>query len=78
MRVPRGEPIFRKEDCSPMDIGVVLDHATSFSNLKKLHFIENVWSPLDLSFHRLSNRENLANSNVHASTVPMASVFQVL
>ena len=43
VQVPRGQPIFREEDCSPLDIGVVLKNIESFSDPEKLHFIENVW-----------------------------------
>ena len=45
VRVPRGQPIFSKEDCSPFDIGVVLNDVRTFSDAEKLQFIENVWSP---------------------------------
>ena len=56
--VARGGPIFRKEDCSPLDIGAVLDHAGQFSDAEKLHFIENVWSPRDPLFEFPSTVES--------------------
>ena len=43
--IPRGEAIFRKEDCSPFDIGVVFYDLNTFSDQRKQEFIENVWSP---------------------------------
>ena len=33
-----------EEDCSPLDVGVVLKDSKSFSDPEKLHFIENQWS----------------------------------
>ena len=41
----RGEPIFRREDCSRYDVGVVFNGVSSFSDPEKLEFIENIWSP---------------------------------
>ena len=42
---PRGKPVFRKEDCSPFDIGVLFNEISSFSDTRKLEVIEKVWSP---------------------------------
>ena len=43
--IPRGEPICRKDNCSPFDFGVVFNDIHSFSGPKKQELIENVWSP---------------------------------
>ena len=40
-----GEPVFRKEDCSPFDIGVLFNEISSFSGTRKLEVIKKVWSP---------------------------------
>ena len=41
----RGDPVCRKEDCSPYDIGLVLDEIRNYSPQDKLKFIENMWKP---------------------------------
>ena len=38
----RGNPVCRKEDCSPYDIGTVYKEIARFSN-EKFRFIQNVW-----------------------------------
>ena len=43
--VPRGEPVFRKEDCSPFDVGLVFSAIARFSDAEKLQFINNIWKP---------------------------------
>jgi hypothetical protein len=43
--VSRGEPIFRKEECSPFDIGLVLNGVSSFTDAEKMEFIDKIWSP---------------------------------
>ena len=59
VQTPRGQPIFAKEDCSPLDIGVVLNDVKTFSDAEKLHFIENVWTPRnDLLFEFPSTVES--------------------
>ena len=40
----RGNPVCRKEDCSPYDIGTVYKEIARFSN-EKFRFIQNVWKP---------------------------------
>ena len=44
VQVPRGQPIFRKQDCSPFDIGVLFP-VSRYSNAQKLELIENLWKP---------------------------------
>ena len=46
--MPRGDPVCPKEDCSPNDIGLVINAINSFSPQDKLKFIENVWKPCEL------------------------------
>ena len=41
----RGNPVCRKEDCSPYDIGTVYKDIARFSNEEKFRFIQNVWKP---------------------------------
>ena len=45
----RGEPVCRKEDCSPFDIGTVYKEIATFPPAQKYNFITNVWKP-DTSF----------------------------
>ena len=40
-----GNPVCRKEDCSPYDIGTVYKDIARFSNEEKFKFIQNVWKP---------------------------------
>ena len=47
VRIPRGQLVFSEEDCSPFDIGLVLNRVKTLSDAKKLNFIENVWSLCD-------------------------------
>ena len=42
------DPVFRKEDCSKYDIGLVFKEIGSFSYQDKFKFIENVWKPGEL------------------------------
>jgi hypothetical protein len=44
----RGEPICRRQDCSPFDIGFYFKEIGSSSPQDKLRFIENVWKPGEL------------------------------
>ena len=37
----RGNPVCRKEDCSPYDIGTVYKDIVRFSNEEKFRFIQN-------------------------------------
>lgn len=46
--MPRGDPICRKEDCSPYDIGLVFGKISSFSGQEKFQFIKNVWKPTEI------------------------------
>ena len=40
----RGNPIFRKEDCSRFDLGLVYKEISRYSDLaEKFEFIQNVW-----------------------------------
>ena len=39
--VPRGEPVFREEDCSPFNIGLVYSTIGRFSDTDTLRFIQN-------------------------------------
>ena len=49
--VARGDPVVRKEECSPFDIGLVISTISKASNAEKYNFINNVWKPtLDFSF----------------------------
>nr|XP_058960863.1 52 kDa repressor of the inhibitor of the protein kinase-like isoform X2 [Pocillopora verrucosa] len=41
----RGDPVCRREDCSPFDIGLVFDEIHNYSPHQKLEFVENVWKP---------------------------------
>ena len=41
----RGELVFRKENCSPFDIGILFNDISSFSDTRKLKVIEKVWNP---------------------------------
>ena len=46
-----GEPVVRKEECFPFDIGLVIFTISKASNAEKYNFINNVWKPtLDYSF----------------------------
>ena len=44
----RGEPICRKEDCCPYDIGLVFKSMISSSGQDKFRFLENVWKSTEL------------------------------
>ena len=44
----RGDPVCRREDCSPFDIGLVFDEIHNYSPHQKLEFVENVWKPGEL------------------------------
>ena len=39
----RGQPVCRKEDCSPFDIGFVYQTIGRFSAPEKLGYIQNIW-----------------------------------
>ena len=39
----RGEPVFREEDCSPFDIGLVYSTIARFSDADKFRSIQNIW-----------------------------------
>ena len=41
----RGNPVYRKEDCSLYDIGTVYKDIARFSNEEKFRYIQNVWKP---------------------------------
>ena len=41
----RGQPVCRKEDCSPFDIGLVYQTICRFSAPEKLRYIQNIWKP---------------------------------
>ena len=43
MAASRGQPVCRKEDCSPFDIGTVFTTISRFTDAAKFRFIENVW-----------------------------------
>ena len=45
MAASRGQPVCRKEDCSPFDIGTVFTTIGRFTNAAKFRFIENLWKP---------------------------------
>ena len=47
----RGDPVCRREDCSPFDIGLVFDEIHNYSPHQKLEFVENVWKPGELPTH---------------------------
>ena len=44
--VPRGEPVFREEDCSLFDIGLVYSTFARFSDADKFQFIQNIYGRL--------------------------------
>ena len=46
--LPRGEPVFREEDCSPFDIGLVYSTIARFADTDKFRFIQNIWTRLTL------------------------------
>ncbi|XP_068703325.1 52 kDa repressor of the inhibitor of the protein kinase-like [Montipora foliosa] len=50
------QPVCRKEDCSPFDIGTVYKGIASFSDAEKFRFIESVWKP-DLLFEFPASKE---------------------
>ena len=50
------EPVCRKEDCSPFDIGTVYRVIASFTDAEKFRFIESVWKP-DLLFEFPASKE---------------------
>ena len=41
----RGQPVCRKEDCSPSDIGLVYQTIGRFSAPEKLRYFQNIWKP---------------------------------
>ena len=43
--VRRGDPVFRKEDCSPFDIGLVYSRMARFADGDKFRFIQNIRKP---------------------------------
>ena len=43
--ITRGDPIARKEDCSPFDFGVLFKDLKDFSDQRKYDIITNVWKP---------------------------------
>ena len=45
MAASRGQPVCRKEDCSPFDIGTVFTTIGRFTDAAKFRFIENLWKP---------------------------------
>ena len=45
MAASRGQPVCRKEDCSPYDIGTVFTTIGRFTDDAKFRFIENLWKP---------------------------------
>ena len=50
------QPVCRKEDCSPFDIGTVYRVIASFTDTEKFRFIESVWKP-DLLFEFPASKE---------------------
>ena len=50
------QPVCRKEDCSPFDIGTVYRVIASFTDAEKFRFIESVWKP-DLLFEFPASKE---------------------
>ena len=59
----RGDPVYRKEDCSQYDIGLVFKEISSYSDQDKLKFMENVWKPGELFDFPVS--VECSNSNRH-------------
>lgn len=45
-----GDPICRKEDCSPDDIGLVFQEVSALSAQDKFRFLENVWKQIELFY----------------------------
>ena len=44
----RGEPICQKDDCCPLDTGLVFKNMISLTGQDKFRFLENVWKPTEL------------------------------
>ena len=59
----RGDPVFRKEDCSQYDVGLVFKEIGSYSDQDKFRFIENMWKPGELFDFPAS--VECSNSNRH-------------
>ena len=59
----RGDPVFRKEDCSQYDVGLVFKEIASYSDQDKFRFIENMWKPGELFDFPAS--VECSNSNRH-------------
>ncbi|XP_058957537.2 52 kDa repressor of the inhibitor of the protein kinase-like isoform X1 [Pocillopora verrucosa] len=54
----RGDPVCRREDCSPFDIGLVFDEIHNYSPHQKLEFVENVWKPVTATLEDISLNRN--------------------
>ena len=59
----RGDPVCRKEDYSPYDVGLVFKEISAYSDQDKLRFIENVWKPVEL--YDFSASVECSNSKRH-------------
>ena len=59
----RDDPVFRKEDCSLYDVGLVFKEIGSYSDQDKFRFIENMWKPGELFDFPAS--VECSNSNRH-------------
>ena len=73
----RGNPVFRKKDCSQYDVGLVFKEIGSYSDQDKFKFIENVWKPGKLFDFPAS--VECSNSNRHcvelAEKISLASIL---
>ena len=65
----RGDPVFRKEDFSQYDIGLVFKEISSYSDHYKLQFIENVWKPGYLELFDFPVSVECSNSKRHFVSV---------
>ena len=55
--IQRGDPIFRREDCSPFDFGVLFNDIQDLSNQRKYEVMNNVWS-LNTNFQFPKSKES--------------------
>ncbi|XP_066029621.1 52 kDa repressor of the inhibitor of the protein kinase-like [Pocillopora verrucosa] len=73
----RGDPVCRREDCSPFDIGLVFDEIHNYSPHQKLEFVENVWKPgFGVQCGRNANKLDklrIAQRQMHRNNAPAAT-----
>ncbi|XP_066025462.1 52 kDa repressor of the inhibitor of the protein kinase-like [Pocillopora verrucosa] len=71
----RGDPVCRREDCSPFDIGLVFDEIHNYSPHQKLEFVENVWKPVTIARQVAVQPEmpRIAQRQMHRNNAPAAT-----